>query len=364
LGDLSLAQRQMVEIARLLWLGEQTEHQPVIVLDEPTTVLSKEETDTLFGLTEELRQRASVILITHRMSEVLQYTDRILVMRDGKDVARYESRTTTEGDLYKVMVGRELAGEYYHESEQIEPQREAILRLRGLSKRNVYQDVEFEVRRGEIVSLVGTVGSGKEAVCRAIMGIDQPDAGSMEFLGQVFKPKDPSTAVRCKIGYVPEDRRDEGLVLYMDIASNISLSKLDLVTRHALLSRSAERSLAKDWIKRLRIRTSSENTLCVNLSGGNQQKVVLAKWLAAQVDLLILDHPTRGIDVGAKEEVYALIRELTRQHIGIILMSDTLEEDIGLANRLLIFKDGRLVKEMPSAKGSKPTPLDLIEYIV
>lgn len=365
LGDLSMAHRQMVEIARLLWLGGLTDSESVIVLDEPTTVLSKEESDTLFEIMRDLKKKGtSMILISHRLDDIINGTDRIIVFRDGMDVARFESARTTAHDLHTVMVGRELATEYYRESEQIDPSSEVLLSVKGLSKEGAFSDVSFDVHRGEIVSLVGTVGSGKESIIRCITGVEKPTSGTMQFKGAPFSPRIPKDAVRCGIGYVPEDRRDEGLVLYFDIGANISLPKLDLIAQNGLLNARKERDLARKWIDRLRIRASSEKALCVNLSGGNQQKVVLAKWLAANVDLLILDHPTRGIDVGAKEEVYTLIRELAKQNIGMILMADTLEEDIGLANRLLVFKDGRFVQELKSDRGAKPTPLEIIEYMV
>ena len=364
LGDLSMAQRQMVEIARLLWLGEQTEHQSIIILDEPTTVLSNEETETLFEIMNELKSRASIILISHRLDEIISGTDRIVVFRDGLDVSRCLSAGTQPRDLHQLLVGRELATEYYRESEQAAPLKDVLLKLDDVSLDPSFHHVSFELHRSEIISLIGTIGSGKEDIIQCIAGVKKPSAGTMELKGRPFAPDSPRDAIRCGIGYVPENRRDEGLVLYFDICANISLPKLELITRNGLLNKRKECDLGCHWIDRLKVRTSSENAICVNLSGGNQQKVVLAKWLAAKVDLLILNHPTRGIDVGAKEEVYVLIRELAKQNIGMILLCDTLEEDIGLANRLLIFKDGRFVREMSSERGRKPTPLELIEYIV
>ncbi len=364
LGDLSMAYRQMVEIARLLWLSELSEAEPIIILDEPTTVLSKEETDTLFELMNQLKKNASIILISHRLDEIIGGTDRIVVFRDGCDVERFNSKDTAIHDLHKVMVGRELATEYYRESEQREPSDEVLLSVRGLSEEGKFADVSFDLRRGEILSLVGTVGSGKESIVRCIAGVEKPTAGSVVFKDKPFAPGVPGDAVKSGIGYVPENRRDEGLVLYFGVGANISLPKLDLVTEKGFLSSKKEKRLAHEWIDRLRIATPSDKSLCVNLSGGNQQKVVLAKWLASNVELLILDHPTRGIDVGAKEEVYTLIRELAREDMSMILMADTLEEDIGLANRLIIFKDGRQVCELGSDSGDKPTPVDVIQYMV
>jgi ribose transport system ATP-binding protein len=364
LGDLGMAHRQMVEIARLLWLSELSETVPLIILDEPTTVLSKQESDTLFELMKELKKNASIILISHRLDEIIGGTDRIVVFRDGSDVARFNSENTDIRDLHKVMVGRELATEYYRESEQREPQDEVLLSIRKLSLEGKFDDISFDLRRGEILSLVGTVGSGKESIVRCIAGVEKPSSGTIMFKGETFTPNAPGDGVSSGIGYVPENRRDEGLVLYFDVGANISLPKLELVTEKGFLSGNKERRLAHEWIDRLRIVTPSDKSLCVNLSGGNQQKVVLAKWLASNVELLLLDHPTRGIDVGAKEEVYTLIRELARENMSMILMADTLEEDIGLANRLIIFKDGRQVCELRSDSGDKPTPVDVIQYMV
>lgn len=364
LGELSLAERQMVEIARLLWLGEQSDKPSVIILDEPTTVLNQREIDILFETLRRLKSRASIIFISHRLDELIDLSDRVLVMRDGKDVARFDSRQVTLPELHRAMVGREVTTEYFQQDRMRPPGDEILLEVRGLAKKGHFEDVNLQVRAGEIVSLVGTLGSGKEEICRCIMGVSIPDSGTMHVKGQPFAPASPRDAVRRGIGYVPQDRRDEGLVLYLNVAPNISLPRLDFVAPRGILSRRLERSQAAHWVERLRIRTPSVDALCINLSGGNQQKVVLAKWLAAQVGLLILDHPTRGIDVGAKEEVYGILRELANQGIGMLLMSDTLEEDIGLAHRIVVLKDGRIVREFDSFGQGRPTTLDLIECMV
>lgn len=360
-----MAKRQLVEVARLVWLAEHLAHrEPVIVLDEPTTVLNKEEADILFETLRDLRARASVIFISHRLEEVLELSDHVVVMRDGKDVVALENKGLAVTDLHKHMVGRELATEYFLESAQVDPQPEAVLRVEGLGLSGSFEDVSFTLHRGEILSLVGTVGSGKEELCRAIMGLVHPDRGAMWWKGKPYKPQGPRDAASLGIGYVPEDRRDEGLFLYLEVAKNITLPRLQQVSTRGWISRRKEERLARHWVERLRIRTPSVQALCMNLSGGNQQKVVLAKWLAAQVDLLILDHPTRGIDVGAKQEVYRIIRDLARQGLAMLLMSDTLEEDIGLSNRILVLKDGRVTGEFSSARGRKPAPVDLIEAMV
>ena len=224
--------------------------------------------------------------------------------------------------------------------------------------------LSFGVRKGEILSLVGVLGSGKEEVCRCIAGTMRADSGRVAVDGKDIKIHSPNDAIKAGIGYIPMDRRDEGLALQMDVMSNITLIMLKEVIHGGLIHPREEKEKASYWLQQLRIKAPSLKTPCVNLSGGNQQKIVLAKWLAAKVKVLILDHPTRGIDVGAKQELYARIRLLASEGISILLMSDTLEEDIGLCNRMLIMKDGIMTKEMACPANNKPTPVDIIGYMV
>jgi len=363
--EASPAVRQMVEIARLLWLSTLYRQQnPILILDEPTTVLNDEERATLFETLQTLKQRASVIFISHRLQEVVENADRIVIFKDGRNVAELVGAEAQAARIEELMVGHTFAADRYREHEQCAPGTEVVLEVRGLSKTKAFAPLSFSVRRGEIVSLVGLVGSGKESVCRCINGLERPDAGAVYLGGEPIPAGSPSEAVRRGIGHVPVDRRSEGLALAMSVAENINLLVLDQLKVAGFLAPRLETRNARKWIDGCRIKTPSTRSLCATLSGGNQQKTVIAKWLSSRVKALVLDHPTRGVDVGAKDEIYRILRGLARDGVGMLVMCDTLEEDIGLSNRLLIMKDGRLVKEVDCAPDRKPTPRDIIQHIV
>jgi len=365
ISDTTPAVRQMVEIARLLWLSRlYHQENPVLVLDEPTTVLTENERITLFRILTDLKRQASIILISHRLQEIVENSDRIIILKDGKNVAELDARRANIADIENKMVGHSFATERYREGEQVEPGNDIVLNVRDLSKRGEFEPFNFSVRKGEIVSLVGLVGSGKEAVCRCITGLDKPDSGSVSLGGKKLAPGSPSETVRSGIGHIPIDRRSEGLALGMTVAENVNLLVLDRLKVAGLISPVREKKNADRLIQDCRIKTPSSSTMCANLSGGNQQKTVIAKWLSSKIRLLVLDHPTRGVDVGAKEEIYKLIRRLASDGISMIIMCDTLEEDIGLCNRMLIMKDGRLTSEMTCARDKKPSPSNIIALIV
>jgi ribose transport system ATP-binding protein len=365
ISDTTPAVRQMVEIARLLWLSRlYRQENPVLVLDEPTTVLTEDERKTLFTILNDVKSQASIILISHRLQEIVENSDRIVILKDGKNVSDLEAKHANIADIENMMVGHTFAAERYREDEQGEPGDEIVLTVRDLSKRGAFEPFNFSVRKGEIVSLVGLVGSGKEAVCRCINGLDKPDSGSISLGGKRLAPGSPSETVRSGIGHIPIDRRSEGLALGMTVAENVNLLVLDRLKVGGLVSPALEKNNARRLIQDCRIKTPSSSTMCANLSGGNQQKTVIAKWLSSKIQLLVLDHPTRGVDVGAKEEIYKLIRSLARDGISMIIMCDTLEEDIGLCNRMLIMKDGRLVSEISCPRDKKPSPSNIIALIV
>lgn len=362
-ADLSFAERQMVEIAKVLRL-EAASRDGVIIFDEPTTVLEREQVSALFDRIRALKEFTSVIFVSHRLDEILELCDRIVVLRNGECVAEVNAAETSAATLRQVIIGRETQAEYYRESEQVAPEREVALSVRSLSHGQVYQDISFDLRRGEIVGLCGLEGSGKEEMCRSLFGITQPDSGTIAVRGAPVRIRRPGDAIRLHIGYVPQDRGVEGLVLFLSIKGNISLPILRRLTRFGLLRRLTENHQVDDYICRLRIKAPSRNALAASLSGGNQQKVVLAKWLAAHVDILILDHPTRGIDIGAKEEVYALMRELARRGVSILLLSDTLDEAIGMSQRVLVFKDGQITAQLDAPPGNKPPQLDVLAHMM
>jgi ribose transport system ATP-binding protein len=364
-AEISSAERQMVEIARLLWLSSlYGQENPVLILDEPTTVLADSERETLFEILHELKKRASIVFISHRIQEVLENCDRIVVLKDGKNVTEMPAAESRLLKIEQLMVGHSFAVDRFHQDEEWKQSEKEILRVENLGKAGLFQPLTFTVREGEIVSLIGLVGSGKEAVCRCVAGLERADTGAVILDGRKLPSGSPSAAVRAGIGHIPIDRRSEGLALMMSVAENVNLLVLNRLKTAGFLSPAREKKNAQHWIAECQIKTPSSGTLCANLSGGNQQKTVISKWLSSRVRLLILDHPTRGVDVGAKDELYKIIRRLAKEGIGMLMMCDTLEEDIGLANRMLIMKDGQLVKEIASSPKAKPSPQDIISLIV
>lgn len=364
-AEIGPAERQMVEIARLLWLTNLYGHDnPVLILDEPTTVLADKERETLFSILKEIKSRASIILISHRLQEILENCDRIIVLKDGKNVTEMAASEARLQKIEQLMVGHSFSADRFHEDEQRLRGEKEILRVEKLGKEGVFQPLSFTVGEGEIVGLIGLVGSGKEEVCTCLAGLERADSGSIFLDGKKLPAGSPQAAVRAGIGHIPIDRRSEGLALMMSVADNVNLLVLKRLRAGGFLSPGREKKNARHWVEECQIKTPSISTLCANLSGGNQQKTVISKWLSSRVRLLILDHPTRGVDVGAKDEIYKLMRKLAREGIGMLVMCDTLEEDVGLANRMLIMKDGRLVQEIESSPTTKPDPKDIISLIV
>ena len=361
---LDFAARQMVEIAKALTLEEASGGHLVVLLDEPTSVLEKAEIDVLFARVRALRDRASFIFVSHRLDEVLELSDRIYVMKDGAVVADLPVAEADVPKLHHWMVGRSLQAEYYREPLQKPYAPEVLVEARGLSLGQAYRDIDFTLHAGEILGIAGVIGSGREEMTRTLAGFAPHDGGTLTIGGHAVRFTTPAEAVDAGIGYIPRERRVEGLVLFLPVAANMTLPDLGSLTRYGLIDAGKERTLAEAWVERLRIRTPSIQTLCLNLSGGNQQKVVLAKWLAAKARILILDHPTRGLDVGAKEEVYELVRAVTTEGVGVILTSDTLEETIGLSHTVLVMRDGAITHRTDASAGAKPRQVDLIGHMV
>ncbi len=365
MSTISPAAKQMVEIARLLWMSSLYHvENPVLILDEPTTVLLEREVKTLFRILIKLKEETSIIFISHRLEEVVELSDRIVVLKNGEHMASLNRKEARVRKIERLMVGRELSQDHYKESLQSDPGEEVVLKVENLCLKPFFHNFNLSLHYGEIISIVGLIGSGKEEVCKCLMGLRRAESGSIIKDGKKVNLISPKSAIKSRIGYVPIDRRKEGLATDMDVARNINLLVINQFVRGIFISLKRETQNAEYWIKECRIRTPSIMSLCANLSGGNQQKVVIGKWLAADVDILILDHPTRGIDIGAKEEIYRKIRQLAESGMSIIIMSDTIEEDIGLSNGMIIMKDGKIEKEIDCSAKNKPTPLDIIEYIV
>jgi ribose transport system ATP-binding protein len=362
--DLDFASRQMVELAKALTLEEHAGGHLVILLDEPTSVLERAEIEILFARVRALKARASFIFVSHRLDEVLEVSDRIYVMKDGAVVADLKTAEADVTRLHHLMVGRSLQAEYYREPLQKPFRDEVLIEAEGLSLGQAYRSVSFKLHAGEILGIAGVIGSGREELTRTLAGFAPHSSGRLSVGGRDVRMTTPAEAVDLGIGYVPRERRVEGLVLFLSVAANITLAHLGGLIRNGLISASEERRLAKSWVDRLRVQTPSIDTLCLSLSGGNQQKVVLAKWLNAKAKVLILDHPTRGIDVGAKEEVYELVRAVTAEGVAVILTSDTLEETIGLSHTVLVMRDGGVTFATDAAPGRKPRQIDLIGHMV
>ena len=363
-SELSFAARQMVELAKALALEERTERHLVILLDEPTSVLEQRDIDILFARVRALKRRASFVFVSHRLDEILELSDRIYVMKDGRVVGHMEAGSTTVPQLHQMMVGRDRHAEYYRESRQLSPKEEIVMEARGLTVKGAYQGVDFKLHKGEVLGIAGVVGSGREELTRTLFGFVPQTGGTLKIDDHAVRLTAPSQAADQGVGYIPRERRTEGLVLSLPIAVNMTLSSLPVGRIIGAISLSRERQLAKRWVDKLRIRTPTVEALCLNLSGGNQQKVVLAKWMNARAHILIFDHPTRGLDVGAKEEVYELIRDLSAEGVAIVLTADTLEETIGLCHSILVMRDGQVTARFDASPGRKPSQVDLIRHMV
>jgi ribose transport system ATP-binding protein len=363
-AHLSFAERQMVELAKALALEERTERHLVILLDEPTSVLEQREIDILFERVRALRNRASFVFVSHRLDEVLHISDRVYVMKDGKVVAEMPAAETNVPELHRLMVGRELHSEYYREARQREPAEHVVMQAESLAAEGLYRNVDFSLRQGEILGIAGVIGSGREALTRTLFGFLPHSAGKLTVAGKPVRLTSPDQAAALGIGYIPRERRVEGLVLALPIVPNITLASLATVMTGGAIQGAKERKLAENWVAKLRVRTPNVDALCLNLSGGNQQKVVLSKWMNARSKILIFDHPTRGLDVGAKEEVYDLMRTLSEQGIAMILTADTLEETIGLSHSILVMRDGEVTARFDATPGKKPAQVDLIRHMV
>ncbi|MBY3465845.1 sugar ABC transporter ATP-binding protein [Rhizobium laguerreae] len=363
-SELTFAARQMVELAKALTLEEAVSRPLVILLDEPTSVLSGSDIDVLFKRVRSLKSRASFVFVSHRLDEVLRISDRVYTMKDGQVVAEHLATDVTGPELHEIMVGRGLQSAYYKEDKQLPPKSEIVVDASRLAIAGAFHDVDLQIHAGEIVGIAGVVGSGREEVTRTIGGFMPHTGGTLKINGEAVHFRTPEQAVRKSIGYVPRERRVEGLVMFLSIAENITLADLSSVMRGGAINYRRERQLAADWIKRLRIKAPGPDIACRKLSGGNQQKVVLARWMTAGSRILILDHPTRGLDVGAKEEVYELVRDLSSQGVAILLISDTLEETIGLSHRVLVMRDGVVTAHFDAAPGNKPDQVDLVRAMV
>ena len=354
-GSLSIAEQQQIEIARAL-----NHESRVLIMDEPTAALSDRETDKLFEVVLSLKnQGISVIYISHRMNEVARIADRVSVLRDGQYIGTLEKDEIDPSKIVSMMVGRSLDDFYKHEVNT--NVRKGTFIVENYSDNKLVKNISFEVGAGEILGIAGLVGAGRTELARMIFGIDKPVTGNLYLDGEEIRINNPTDAIRRNIGYVPEDRKSQGLFLDMSVSDNISMNVLARLSRKGGgLPRGANDRFAKTPIKDLNIKTASPGTKVLSLSGGNQQKVLLARWLAINPKVLILDEPTRGVDVGAKSEIYRIIGELASQGVAVIFISSELPEVVGIAQRVLIMREGEMVGEIPDRK--EITQENIISY--
>ena len=353
--DLSVAQQQMVEIAKALSYNSR-----IVIMDEPTSALTEAEVAALLDIIRGLKaQGLGIIFISHRLEEVFAISDRITVLRDGQNVGDLITAQATPEQVVQLMVGRRLEDLFQKEDSQVSER--PVLEVRGLSRTGtrrdpsaiVLKDISFQVRAGEIVGLAGLVGSGRTELVRAIFGADHYDSGEILIDGQPVTIRSPQDAIRLGIGLVPEDRKQQALVLELAVRENISLAALSRICRGGFVRLAEERRLAQSFVNALQIRTPGLEQKVRNLSGGNQQKVVLAKWLALEPKILLVDEPTRGVDIGAKAEVHHLLSQLAQRCVAILMISSELPEILGMSDRVLVMRRGMIAGELSRAEATQ-----------
>lgn len=346
MGDLSVARQQIVEIAKAL-----SAEADIIIMDEPTAALTQHESEELYLIIKGLQEAgASTIFISHRLEDIYRLADRVTVFRDARYIGTWETEELTQDKLMVAMVGREIT--------QMFPKRqvhlgEELLRLENLSRTGYFRDVSFDVRRGEIVALIGLVGAGRTEVCESIYGIAPSDSGTIAVNGQAVEITNPVQALDLGIGYLPEDRQMQGLVLQWSIGKNITLPSLGNFAKGMWLDERREREIAGKLAEKLEVKTPDVFTLVSSLSGGNQQKIVVAKILTNNLKVIILDEPTKGVDIGAKAAIYEIVGELAEQGYGILFVSSEMPEVLGLSDRIVVMKEGRMTAFLNTAEATQ-----------
>lgn len=338
-SELSVGQRQMMEIAKA-----NLNKVNVLILDEPTSALTNNEIDKLFKLIKRLRDKnVSMIYISHRMEEIFSLTNKITVMRDGKSVSVMDTNKTDEREVVSYMVGRDI-GDFYPEMDaEIS---DVKIELKNFNREGFFKDINIKAKKGEVLGISGLMGAGRTEIMRAVFGLDPKDSGEVFIDGKKIEIKNPSDAIKNKIGFVTENRQEEGLILDESIRENISLLNFDKFSKNSFIDKAKEKNLSDNLVDSFKVKTQSSESKISDLSGGNQQKVVFAKWYAIGPEILILDEPTKGVDVGAKREIYDLIKDLTNKAVSIILISSDLPELISLSNRIYVIHEGKIQGEL------------------
>jgi ribose transport system ATP-binding protein len=353
-GNLTVAKQQMVEIGKALSYDAK-----LLIMDEPTAALNDAEVEVLHDLIRRfVRPDTGVIYISHRMDELRRIADRITVIRDGRYVGTRETKETTMREVISMMVGREISGEA--KPVGVEAGRDVVLEVSGLSTKELLKDVSFELRKGEILGFAGLMGAGRTEVARAVVGADKADAGTIRLRGREVRIRMPADAAKHRIGYLSEDRKQFGLLLEQEVNANIGLSALaERFQSWGFVKDRAMRATSREYVETLRIKTPSVAQTAKNLSGGNQQKVVIAKWLVKDCDILIFDEPTRGIDVGAKEEIYRLLNDLAQQGKSIIMISSELPEILRMSHRIVVMSEGRVTGTLDTGEATQESVMHL-----
>ena len=345
--DLSISQKQMVEIAKALSVKAE-----VLIMDEPTSALSSREAEILFRIIEKLKQSGvAIIYISHRMDELLKISDEITVLRDGSYIGTVSRSEADINSLIRMMVGRELKDIYPKRNSEIG--KETLLEVKGYSKKGLFEDISFALKSGEILGIFGLVGAGRSDLANALFGITRPEQGTLKIKGKDAKITKPEDAIKHKMAFITENRREQGLVVSETVKRNVSMVVIDKLVKGGLLNDKKENAMALRAVKELNVKPSSILQRVNHLSGGNQQKIVLAKWLETHPDILILDEPTRGIDVGAKHEVYNIMRRLSQAGVGIIMISSELSEVLFMSDRMLVMRNKKVVREVVSSATSQ-----------
>jgi len=352
-GELPIGRQQMVEIAKALSINAR-----VLIMDEPTSSLSQRETETLFTVIKDLRSKGvSIIYISHRLGEVRELADRVSVLRDGENVGELQREEIDHDAMVKLMVGREITEFYQHKDHAPGALALEVEGLRSIA--HPQHAVSFGLKAGEVVGMAGLVGAGRTELMLTIFGVTPPLEGQVKVAGQVIVPDAPIKAIEAGIALVPEDRKQQGLVLDMAVRTNMSLPSLRRDSRNHFISEGSEGEITREMIGKLNVKTPTEKQLVRYLSGGNQQKVVLGKWLAMKPKVLLLDEPTRGIDVGAKQEIYSLIEKLAAEGVAILFVSSELEEILRMSDRTLVMHEGKITGELSREELSEESVMQL-----
>ncbi len=335
MSDLSVGQQQMIEICKALMVDAK-----VIIMDEPTAALTESETEGLFKVINQLREKGvSIVYISHRMEEIFALCDRITILRDGQYIDTKEIKDLTMDDVVQMMIGREIGERFPKRDSKIG---DVVLKVEGLTSGKLFHDVEFEVRAGEVLGVAGLMGAGRTEIMQAIFGNLKKDSGKIYIDGEEVTIKNPRQAIKAGIGFVTEDRKTEGLLLEKSIAENIEIANLGKVSKGGVLKKDMQDEIVKKGIDEFRVKCFGPWHECNNLSGGNQQKVVLAKWVYTDPKILILDEPTRGVDIGAKKEIYDVINDMAAKGVAVIMVSSELPEVLGMSDRIMVIREGEV----------------------